>query len=109
MRNRLSVTPEEAASRIDKLVERAKSLLEEATGVATHDDWVEWSGALERWHALGKAALATTFEATDEADEFYAAATVGIYRQVGQSDDETFAIQQEKIGAALNTLQSLRE
>jgi predicted nucleotide-binding protein len=109
MRNRLSVSPEEAASRIDKLIDRGETLLGEAKTAVTHDSWVEWTHALERWHALGKAAIATTFEGTDEADEFYEAATLGIYRQIGQTDGETFAYQQESIGAALNTLRSLKE
>lgn len=109
MRNRLSVSPEEAANRIDTLIDRGETLFDEARTVVTPDTWVEWTHALERWHALGKAALATTFLGTDEADEFYAAATIGIFRQVGQPDDETFAYQQESIAAALNTLRSLKE
>jgi predicted nucleotide-binding protein len=109
MRNRLSVSPEEAANRIDKLINRGEKLLDEAQTAGTHDSWVEWTHALERWHALGKAAIATTFEGTDEADEFYDAATIGIHRQIGQTNGETFTYQQESIGAALNTLRSLKE
>jgi predicted nucleotide-binding protein len=110
MRNRLSVPREEAAARIDRLIGDGETLLSEAEGVGAHEEWVEWTQALERWHALGKAALATTFVGTDEADEFYSAATGGIVRQWGgQAEGETFVYQKEAIAAGLNTLRSLKE
>jgi predicted nucleotide-binding protein len=109
MRNRLSVPREEAAARIDRLIRDGETLLSDAEAVGDDEEWVEWTHALERWHALGKAALATTFEGTDEADEFYSAATAGIHRQFGQTEGETFIYQTESIGGALNTLRSLKE
>jgi predicted nucleotide-binding protein len=110
VRNRLSVPADEAARRIDRLIEDGEKLLVDSEAVGTDADWVEWTHALERWHALGKAAIATTFEGTDEADEFFAAATGGIYRQWGgQTNGETFAYQKEAIGGAVNTLRSLKE
>ena len=110
MRNRLSVPSDEAEARIDRLIADGERLLSEAEDVATQETWVEWTRALERWQQLGKGALATTFEGTDEADEFFSAATGRIVRQWGgQSDNETFAYQKEAIANGINTLLSLKD
>lgn len=110
MRKRLSVSVEIAAARIDELVSRGEQILSDASAVEEdHGLWIPWTHALERWQASGKAALGTTFKATDEADEFFQAATSRIYRQVGQTDDQTFTYQREALGSALNTLRSLKE
>lgn len=71
--------------------------------------WVGWARTLRRWQLLGRDVLATTFEGTGEADEFYDAATSGIQRDPNQTDDETFVYQQEAIESAINVLDSLKE
>jgi len=109
VRNVLRVSAEEARRRIDLLVQRGEELLRSAQGVSGRADWEEWERAIERWQQTGKGALATTFEATDEADEFDSSATRGIYRQWGQSEDETFTYQVEALKRGLNTLESLKE
>jgi predicted nucleotide-binding protein len=106
MRNRLAVSREEAASRIDRHIDRGELLLDEAPG--DDAEWKDWTRLLEQWLLLGRNMLATTFEATNEADEFYDAVALRAYVN-GQTDKETFAGEREAIERGLNILRSLRE
>jgi predicted nucleotide-binding protein len=109
MPTRLRRPRPEVEAIIDRGIESATNLLSAAEDVrdaATYESWVH---DLERWHALTRDALLSAYEGDEAASEFYDAATGRIFRQMGQSEDETFRYYQEATSGAINTLRSLRE
>ena len=68
-----------------------------------------WTHDLERWHALGQAALASAYESDANASEFYEAAQGFVFRRTNQSPQETVGNRIEATQAGINTLTSLIE
>jgi predicted nucleotide-binding protein len=68
-----------------------------------------WTHDLERWHALGRAALASAYESEESASEFYEAAQGFVFRRINQSLQETVGNRMEATQAGINTLTSLIE
>ena len=99
----------EVESIIDRAVEDAEKLLSAAEDVRDDETYERWVHDLERWHALIRAALLSAYEGDEAAEEFYSAATGRVFRQMGQTDGETFGYYQEATRSAINTLRSLRE
>jgi hypothetical protein len=86
-----------------------ESLLEDAESIADDDAFGAWVRKTERWHALGKEALHSSYASDKEGDEFFAAATGRIFTVFGQTVDEEFANRKRATSAGLNTLRSLLE
>ena len=79
-----------------------------AHDVNDHPTFEHWMHAVERWVSRTKLALTVAF-AGPWPSEFERDATSAIFRQVGQSNDQTFTYQQEAIRGAINKLISIDE
>jgi len=73
-------------------------------------DIEEWVHETERWHALTRDALREAY-ADDgaAAEEFYSAATGGIFAQWGQSEGEEFGNRRRATDRGIRTLTSLKD
>jgi predicted nucleotide-binding protein len=99
----------EVESIIERAIERGEALLASAEDLDEGVSYEAWVHDLGRWHALTRDALASCYENDEPASEFYAVATGGIIRQLGQSRAETFENYQAAARGAINTLRSLHE
>lgn len=98
--------------RAKELPDRGRSegtdLLNEADRMTSAESFGEWTHLVERWDARTKMALQSVFDGPWP-DEFEDAATRGIFRQVGQTADDTLDYRREAIRRAIHTLTSIEE
>jgi predicted nucleotide-binding protein len=106
---------------LDDLIAQGHELVEEGKGVQesfgsfTSDTTKnlealkEWVHRLERWHAFGRAALASAYDGDEAANEFLEAAEGFIFRRVNQSLTETIMHRIAATEGGTNTLVSLTE
>jgi predicted nucleotide-binding protein len=99
-------------SRAKELLDRARAeaseLITRAADVNDPESYEAWTHVVERWEARTKMALQSIF-AGPWPDEFENAATGRIFRNVGQSEDETFLYRQEAIRRGMHELTSIEE
>lgn len=93
---------------IDQAVDEAGQLLDRAQQVNDFGSYERWTHDCERWDARTKAALESVFNGPFPT-EFHRAAAGSIFRQVGQTNEETLDHRQEGIRRAINTLRSIEE
>jgi hypothetical protein len=108
-RQRLRLSRGEVDAIIEEQLTRGQELLAAGASVRDSNALATWEHDLERWHALGRDALATGYDTPEPADEFYEAALGRPFRRVNQNDAETLRYRLEATKAGINTLLSLRE
>jgi predicted nucleotide-binding protein len=118
---RLTLPGSEVEQIINGLIAQGKELLEAGKAVddlfgesqwSTDEDLEAlktWTHDLERWHALGREALASAYERDEAANEFYEAAQGYIFRRVNQDVRQTTKNRIEATQGGINTLASLIE
>ncbi len=89
-----------ATKLIQRLIDEADDLLKFCASLANDESYTSWGR--ERWDARTKTALNSVFCNPELADEFESDATGSIFRQVGQSEAETFEYRKEAIERGIN-------
>jgi CAP12/Pycsar effector protein, TIR domain len=95
---------------IDRFVQVGTDLMADSENLNSVADIEEWVHKTERWHALTRDALRESY-ADDgaAAEEFYNAATGGIFAQWGQSEGEEFGNRRKATDRGIRTLISLKD
>jgi predicted nucleotide-binding protein len=104
----LKGTKSGAKELLDRARAEAAELIAQAAEVNNPETYEEWTHAVERWDARTKMGLQSIF-AGPWPDEFEGAATGRIFRNVGQTEDETFSYRQEAIRRGVHELTSIEE
>jgi predicted nucleotide-binding protein len=104
----LNATKSRAKELLDQGRREGTDLLNEGDGVTSVELFEDWTHRVERWDARTRMALESVFDGPWP-KEFADAATGGISRQVGQSEDETFEYRKEAIRRGIHMLTSIEE
>lgn len=104
----LKGTKARAKELIDRAQQDTSELLTQADEVDDPETDEEWTHTVERWDARTTMALRTVFDGPWP-DEFEAAATRGIYRQVGQSALQTLEYRKAALRRGIHMLHSIEE
>jgi hypothetical protein len=94
---------------LERVMAQGQELLRDTDGVAPSGDYTSWVHATQRWHDYGREALHGAYASDKEGNGFHDAATSGIFRQLGQTEEEEFEYRCAAIGEGLNALKSLLE
>jgi predicted nucleotide-binding protein len=104
----LLVDHDQAQAVLNRHVEQGTSLLADASGVTDRGTYGEWRGRFDRWRSVTEAAVRSIYS-TDEPSKAFASSVSHTFRRMGQTEDDTFAYQQDVIPRGMNTLTALVE